>query len=113
MSNWITDANRSTTTMGGTQARTLMEEMVKPSHDKAVRGQVGGTHYNNLGIQPLEITYRNWGYAGVKASVYTKVNKYLTRNKGNELEDIHKAIHCLEMLASFKNQSTMPENNHE
>jgi len=104
MSNWITDANRSTTTMGGTQAG---EEA------RAFGKQVGGTHYNNLGIQPLEITYRNWGYAGVKASVYTKVNKYLTRNKGNELEDIHKAIHCLEMLASFKNQSTMPENNHE
>jgi hypothetical protein len=30
--------------------------------------------------------------------VYTKVNKYLTRKKLNQKEDIKKAIHCLEIL---------------
>ena len=101
--NWITDPNRSTT-LHAHEALREAREFGK---------QVGGTHYEDQGIQPLEITYRNFGYAGVKATVYTKVNKYLTRNKGNELEDIHKAIHCLEMLATFKTQSTIPANNHE
>lgn len=101
--NWITDPNRSTT-LHAAQAVREAREFGK---------QVGGTHYKSLGIQPLELTYLNFGYAGVKAALYTKVNKYLTRNKGNELEDIHKAIHCLEMLATFKNQSTIPRNHHE
>ena len=87
MGNWITDPNRSTTT------------------HEATTNQVGGDHYKDQGIQPLELTYLNFGYAGVKASLYTKVNKYLTRNKANEGEDIRKAIHCLEMLESFKLRS--------
>jgi hypothetical protein len=90
---WITEPHRSTTI-------------------HSTSAQVGGTHYKDQGIQPLEITYRNYGYAGVKAALYTKVNKYLTRNKGNEEEDIRKAIHCLEMLEEFKTKSTIPENNH-
>tara|TARA_B110000967_G_C18775720_1_gene505465 strand:- start:79 stop:360 length:282 start_codon:yes stop_codon:yes gene_type:complete len=87
MTNWITDPHRSTTT------------------HEATTKQVGGDHYKDQGIQPLELTYLNFGYAGVKASLYTKVNKYLTRNKANEGEDIRKAIHCLEMLESFKLRS--------
>ena len=93
--NWITNPNRSTTLHA---ARATREA-------KAFGKQVGGTHYEDQGIQPLEITYRNFGYAGVKASLYTKVNKYLTRNKANEGEDIRKAIHCLEMLEGFKLRS--------
>jgi hypothetical protein len=89
--NWITDPQRSTT-------QPLREA-------KAFGKQVGGDHYKNQGIQPLELTYLNFGYAGVKASLYTKVNKYLTRNKANEGEDIRKAIHCLELLAEFKHRS--------
>jgi len=89
--NWITDPQRTTT------------QPVREA--KAFGKQVGGDHYKNQGIQPLELTYLNFGYAGVKASLYTKVNKYLTRNKANEGEDIRKAIHCLELLAEFKHRS--------
>jgi hypothetical protein len=63
--------------------------------------QVGGTHYEEQAIQPLEYTYAIYGWDGVKASVHTKVNKYLTRDKVNEIEDIDKAIHCLELLKEF------------
>ncbi len=62
--------------------------------------QVGGAHYTSLGIQPFEITERNFGYQGLRASVYTKVNKYLSRDKGGfkkHIEDIEKSIHCLEI----------------
>lgn len=60
--------------------------------------QVGGEHYLEMGLQPFQMTYANFGYMGLKASVYTKVNKYLLRDKGTDLEDIEKAIHCLEVL---------------
>ena len=57
--------------------------------------QVGGNHYKEQGIQPLEITFANFGYAGLQAAVYTKVNKYLIRDKGDHLENLEKAAHCL------------------
>jgi len=59
--------------------------------------QVGGDHYTSMGIQPLEATYLNFGLQGLKASVYTKVLKYF-RSKGNELEDLEKARHCIDIL---------------
>jgi hypothetical protein len=63
--------------------------------------QVGGSHYTDQGIQPLEVTYENFGYYGVRASLYTKVNKYLSRNKGNHLQDLEKAKHCIELQIEF------------
>ena len=67
----------------------------------ALDKQVGGNHYVNLKIQPIEVTYQNFGYMGVKASIYTKVNKYLTREKGSEEQNLEKAKHCLELLIEF------------
>ena len=67
--------------------------------------QVGGDHYLNVGMQPLEYTFEVYGYYGVKASIHTKVNKYLTREKGSEIEDIDKAIHCLELLKEFHGEA--------
>jgi uncharacterized protein (DUF2164 family) len=72
----------------------------------ALETQVGGDHYKNQGIQPLEITYKNFGYQGVKASIYTKVNKYLTRDKGLHIENLQKAKHCIEMQIEFFNRDT-------
>ena len=62
--------------------------------------QEGGTHYKDMGLEPFEVTLANFGYAGLRAAVYTKVLKYLTRNKGNHathIQDIKKAMHCLEI----------------
>ncbi len=64
---------------------------------KASNTQVGGSHYTEMGIQPLEFTYRNYGYAGLKAAVHTKVNKYF-RCKKDEVEDLKKARHCIDIL---------------
>ena len=64
---------------------------------KAIDRQVNGDHYKDQGVQPLEATLANFGYEGLRASVYTKVLKYLTRDKGSHIEDIKKAIHCLEI----------------
>lgn len=64
----------------------------------ALDKQVAGDHYKKLKMQPLEHTYLNYGYIGLKAAVHTKVDKYLLRRKDNEVEQIEKAIHCLEVL---------------
>ena len=74
------------------------DRVAKVSREAKLDEQVGGTHYTDLGIQPFELTYANFGYYGLRAAVYTKVNKYLTRKKLNQKEDIKKAIHCLEIL---------------
>lgn len=63
--------------------------------------QVGGDHYISMGVQPLEACYLNFGYEGLRASIYTKVLKYVGRKKGGlakHVDDIKKAIHCLEIL---------------
>lgn len=64
---------------------------------KASETQIGGTHYTEMGLQPFEATYLNFGYMGLKAAVYTKVLKYF-RSKNNELEDLKKARHCIDIL---------------
>ena len=80
--------------------RLLHEDIGEPT-PTALNSQVGGDHYKNQGLQPFEITYANFGYQGVRASVYTKVNKYLTRDKGGHKENIEKAIHCLQVQLEF------------
>jgi hypothetical protein len=65
---------------------------------KASETQEGGNHYTDLKIQPLELTYLNFGYEGLKAAIYTKINKYMLRKKDNELGQLKKARHCLDIL---------------
>tara|TARA_R110000868_G_scaffold168483_3_gene403262 strand:+ start:608 stop:895 length:288 start_codon:yes stop_codon:yes gene_type:complete len=71
----------------------------------ATKSQVDGDHYIELGIEPLEATFLNFGYQGLRASIYTKVGKYLTREKGTHRNDITKAIHCLEMQLEYFDRS--------
>lgn len=72
-------------------------DKIDEAHE-ALASQVGGSHYKDQKIQPFEYCYATYGLHGLKASVHTKVNKYLTRDKGSELEDVRKAIHCLQIL---------------
>ena len=65
---------------------------------KANKKQVGGDHYTKMNLQPLEACYLRYGYEGLKAAVHTKVDKYIDRDKDNEVEQLGKAIHCLELL---------------
>jgi|TARA_B110000914_G_C15363352_1_gene399634 hypothetical protein len=85
----------------------MFEDEIKTEptiENSAMNSQIGGDHYKYQGIQPLEATYANFGYEGIRASVYTKVNKYLTREKGSHAKDIEKAIHVLEMQLEFFNR---------
>ena len=64
------------------------EDMVKP------KKQIGGTHYNNKAIQPIDFILENkLGYCE------GNVIKYVTRHKEkNGAEDIKKAIHYLQFI---------------
>ena len=77
-----------------------IEEVMKEDAT-ATESQVGGDHYTKQGIQPLEATFANFSYEGIQAAIYTKVNKYLTRDKGTHRQDITKAIHVLQMQLEY------------
>ena len=60
--------------------------------------QVGGSHYRNYAIQPIEYIVAN-GLSFLAGNVV----KYVTRYKDkNGLEDINKAIHYLELIKEFE-----------
>jgi len=67
----------------------------------ATSAQVGGTHYKDQGLQPFEITFKNFGYEGIRHSCYTKVQKYLTRDKNKHRENLEKAIHVLQIQLEY------------
>ncbi len=54
--------------------------------------QVGGDHYKNLSIQPVQVAY------SIGATpMWLTVCKYITRVKDNREEDLQKALHCIEL----------------
>lgn len=64
----------------------------------ALGKQVGGNHYKQMAIQPIEFCHRN--KLGVCES---KAIKYITRHKfKNGKVDIEKAIHVLELLLELE-----------
>ena len=64
------------------------------SWDDPLTAQVGGDHYKNLVIQPVEyITANNLSY--LQGSVIKYVTRY--QNK-NGVEDLQKAIHFVKMM---------------
>jgi len=75
--------------------------MEKAPVQSATDAQVGGDHYKSQGLQPFEITFANFGYAGVRHSCYTKVQKYLTRDKNQHRENVEKAIHVLQIQLEY------------
>lgn len=75
--------------------------------DGPLHTQVGGSHYKNYAVQPIE-------YAMLNGLDYCQANvvKYVTRfrDKGG-LTDLHKALHNLEILIDYeqRSQSRRPE----
>jgi hypothetical protein len=76
------------------------------SGSKAINQQVGGSHYKSLGVQPLELTLQNMGFLAFEGACYTKINKYMIRNKDNKVEQLKKAAHVLQMwIEEAENQN--------
>lgn len=70
-----------------------MEKQCNPLDD-----QIGGDHYKNLKIQPVEYCYHN----SIPA-IESAVIKYVTRHKfKGKADDIKKAIHLLEILLKLE-----------
>lgn len=67
----------------------------------ALDTQVGGNHYKNLKIQPMEYSMAN----KLDACQHTAI-KYITRfrDKGG-IADLEKAKHCIDMLIEFERQA--------
>jgi hypothetical protein len=65
--------------------------------------QVGGDHYKNLAIQPMEYSMHN----KLNAAQHTAI-KYITRYKakGTPLEDLAKAKHCIDLLVQYELETT-------
>lgn len=65
-----------------------------PDKEDATKKQIGGNHYKDKGIQPIEYILSN----GLNYSE-GNVIKYVTRHRDkNGAEDIKKAIHYLEFI---------------
>ena len=60
--------------------------------------QVGGNHYKDLKIQPIEYIHAN-GLNFLEGNVV----KYITRHrKKNGKQDLVKAKHCIDLLIEFE-----------
>lgn len=60
--------------------------------------QVGGQHYKDLAIQPVEYIHRN-GLGYIEGAVVKYVTRH--RHKG-KAEDVRKAIHYLRLLLELE-----------
>lgn len=69
-----------------------------PVPSSAFSVQIGGDHYKDLPIQPIEYCQRN-GLGAVESFVVKYVTRW--RTKGG-VEDLRKAIHLLEMLIEME-----------
>ena len=74
------------------------EQLKRASESSALKKQVGGEHYKDFVIQPVEFTVRNrLGFCE------GNVIKYVCRHrKKGGLEDLKKAKHYLELLAELE-----------
>lgn len=63
----------------------------------ALKNQVGGAHYKEQRLQPIELAYMLGG-----TPCFCKVAKYCTRDKGDHGENIRKAIHCIQLEKELK-----------
>lgn len=69
------------------------------SHD-ALKVQVGGAHYKELPIQPVEYVYKN-GIGYFEGNVIKYVTRW--RDKGG-IADLEKAKHYIDMLIQFEKE---------
>jgi hypothetical protein len=63
----------------------------------ALQTQIGGDHYKSLKMQPMELAYLIGG-----SPCFMNVTKYITRNKGDRLENLQKAYHCIQLESQLR-----------
>ena len=76
------------------------------SKHNPLTSQVAGDHYKKQGNdQPIELCFRRYGYNGVMASLHVKVDKYLTRDKDDKVQNLKKARHCIDMMIKYTEEN--------
>lgn len=73
----------------------------------AINEQIGGGHYKKMVIQPAEYCHKN-GLGYLESAVIKYVSRWRSKNG---LEDLQKAIHCIQLLIDF--EYGMIEESHE
>ncbi len=63
----------------------------------ALDKQVGGSHYKKGKIQPIELAYMLG-----QTPAFCKVAKYATRIKDDPVQQLNKALHCIELDEDLK-----------
>lgn len=64
--------------------------------------QEGGGHYKTLAIQPFEYSMQNY-----LDPLQHTIIKYVTRFRDkNGVEDLRKAIHCIELLIDYEEKQS-------
>ena len=89
------------------QKEPVVEPLIeKPEPTNALNVQVGGGHYKNFGIQPVEYIHAN-NLSFLEGNVV----KYITRHKAkNGIEDIKKVIHYCQLIMELEyNQKEVKE----
>lgn len=71
-----------------------MEEARRSTEKKALDVQVGGKHYKNMAIQPIEYIFAN-GLGFCEGNILKYLSRW--RDKGG-VEDLRKARHYLDLL---------------
>lgn len=64
--------------------------------------QEGGNHYKTMAIQPIEYTHAN-KLPFIEGNVIKYVSRWRLKNN---LEDLKKARHCLDVLIELESRST-------
>ena len=67
----------------------------------ALNIQIDGTHCKRLKMQPLELAYLVGG-----TPCFTKLAKYLVRDKGDRRINLDKAIHCIKIEEQINETAT-------
>lgn len=77
---------------------------MKPKKPSALDTQIGGNHYKDMAIQPMQYSMAN----NLNAAQHTVI-KYVTRYKAkNGRQDIEKAIHTLQLLLEIEYPDDRP-----
>jgi hypothetical protein len=59
---------------------------------KGLGFQQDGTHYTSMKLQPVQLAYMLYA-----TPCFCKLAKYLTRDKGDKLTNLKKALHCIKL----------------
>jgi hypothetical protein len=79
------------------EVRVIMKEEEKQT---PLQRQTGGTHYKNMVIQPAEYAEKN-GLSLLEGNVVKYISRW--KLKGQPLQDLEKAKHCIDLLIEIHN----------